>query len=147
MRIRAVNSIGREDRWIDQFVTNVDCKPNVAYNLNYKYNLNPKLLFFWFHSIFEYFCCKKRAIVWDNFCVFMLNIQVNILQSTPRRFSFRSFPSCYYMEDYLCKPRRWWTDRFILLPGGHKFFCTSSVVNYKSTHFPFRKLQISISKI
>ena len=59
MRIRAVNSIGWEDRWIDQFVTNVDCKPNVAYNLNYKYNLNPKLLFFWFHSIFEYFCRKK----------------------------------------------------------------------------------------
>ena len=76
--------------WIDQFVTSVDCKPNVAYNLNYKYNLNPKLIFFWFYSIFEYFCRKKRAMVWDNFYVFMLNIQVNILQSTRRRFSFRS---------------------------------------------------------
>ena len=45
--------------WIDQFVTSVDCKPNVAYNLNYKYNLNPKLIFSDFIPSLNIFVVKK----------------------------------------------------------------------------------------
>ena len=36
------------------------------------------------------------------FELFIVNIQVNILQSSPRRFSFRSFLSCYYLQGYVC---------------------------------------------
>ena len=36
------------------------------------------------------------------FELFIVNVQVNILQSTPRRFSFRFFPSCYYLQGYVC---------------------------------------------
>ena len=48
--------------------------------------------------------CISSKVLCHAFESFIVNVQVNNSQSTPRRFSLRTFRGCYHLLDYVCNP-------------------------------------------